>query len=229
MVHQQSLALPPPAGPARWSEQTLLDGATRRALASLNHAFLDLAAELEEEGRLRLIAGLPPRAINALIDAGAQRKLCESLPFALFDLRFGDDSFWESQAAVGGGVQDGQAAIAADERVVALARATIMLAWHLAQVHALGIRLIFGAAPGTVAVLAGLSVAHVDGLGRRVAPSLAARFGARARFWMQFEGWAADPRDESVMLLQLLGLQIQGAESARRQSLQRRFRRAIPA
>ncbi len=229
MGRQHPLALPPPAGPARWSEQTLLDATTRRALGSLNHAFLDLAAELEDEGRLRLIAGLPPRAINALIDAGAQRRLCESLPFSLFDLRFGDESFWESQAAAAGGVQDGQAVALTDERIVAFVRATIMVAWHLAQVHALGIRLVFGAAPGTVAVLAGLAVADVDGLGRRVAPSLAARFGARTRFWMQFEGWAADPRDEAVILLQLLGLQIQGAESARQQSLQRRFRRAIPA
>ena len=67
MHRQQPLALAPPAGDADWGERTLLDGATRRALASVNQAFLDLAAELAEEGRLRQIAGLPPRAVDALM------------------------------------------------------------------------------------------------------------------------------------------------------------------
>jgi hypothetical protein len=62
-----------------------------------------------------------------------------------------------------------------------------------------------------------------------VAPALAARFGSRARFWLQFEGCAAHPDDRSVDELQRLGLQIQGAESARLQALQRRPRRAANA
>ncbi|MBM5812083.1 MAG: hypothetical protein FJ191_08985 [Gammaproteobacteria bacterium] len=231
MNRQQPLALPPPAGGAEWSEQSLLDPATRRALVSLNHSFLDLAAALADEDRLKLIAGLPLRAIDALIDADAQRRLCERLPYALFDLRFGDAAYWEGQAAALGGVRDSQnqAAPAADERVVALVRSALMLAWHLAQVNTLAIRLVFGAVPGSAAVLRSLSVGAVDALARRVAPVLAARFGARTRFWVQFEGCAADPCEESVNVLQLLGLQIQGAESARQQALQRRFRRALPA
>ena len=44
MNRQQPLALAPPAGDADWSERSLLDGATRRALGSINLAFLDLAA-----------------------------------------------------------------------------------------------------------------------------------------------------------------------------------------
>lgn len=231
MNRQQPLALPPPAGSAEWSEQSLLDPTTRRALASLNHAFLDLAAALADEDRLRLIAGLPARAVDALIDGDTQRRLCERLPYALFDLRFGDAVFWEGQAAMLGGVRDSlqQAAPISDERIVALVRSALILAWHLAQVNALAIRLVFGAVPATAAVLRSLSVAAVDDLARRVAPTLAARFGARTRFWVQFESCAANPREESVNVLQLLGLQIQGAESARQQALQRRFRRALPA
>jgi hypothetical protein len=229
MNRQQPLALAPPAGHADWSERTLLDTASRRALCSMNLAFLNLAAELAEEGRLKLISGLPPRAVDALIDPAAQQRLCEGLPYALFELRFDDGGFWESQIAAAGGVQDAQPALIADERIVAFTRTAIMLAWHLAQTRAHGARLMFGMAPATIAALTSLPVAIFDGLARRVAPALTARFGSRARFWLQFEGCAAHPDDKSVSVLQQLGLQIQGAESARLQALQRRPRRAALA
>lgn len=229
MNRQQPLALAPPAGRADWSERSLLDAATRSAICSMNHAFLDLAAELAEEGRLKLISGLPPRAVDALIDPEAQRRLCEKLPYALFELRFDDGGFWESQIAAAGGVQDVQPALVVDERIVAFTRTVIMLAWHLAQTRAPGARLMFGMSPATIAALASLPVAAFDGLARRAAPALTARFDSRARFWLQFEGCAAHPDDKAVRVLQQLGLQILGAESARLQALQRRPRRAALA
>ncbi len=229
MSRQQPLALAPPAGNADWSERSLLDGATRKALCSMNLAFLNLAAELAEEGRLKLIPGLPPRAIDALIDPEAQQRLCERLPFVLFELRFDDGDFWEGQIAAASGVRDAHAAPVVDERIVAFTRTAIMLAWHLAQTRAPGARLMFGMAPATIAALASLPVATFDGLARRVSPMLAARFGSRARFWLQFEGCAAHSDDKSICVLQQLGLQIQGADSARLQALQRRPRRAALA
>lgn len=229
MNRQQPLALAPPAGSASWSERSLLDGLTRRALCSINLAFLDLAADLAEEGRLKLISGLPSRAVDALIDPDAGRRLCERLPYALFDLRFGDGGFWESEIAAAGGVQDAEPAVAADDRIVIFARAAIMLAWHLAQTRAPGARLVFGTSPATIAALASLPVATMERLARRVAPALTARFGTRTRFWLQFEGCAVRPDEQSVDMLRQLGLQIQGAESARSQALQRRPRRGIAA
>ena len=227
MNRQQPLALAPPAGDADWSERSLLDAATRRVLASINHAFLDLAGELAEEGRLKQIPGLPPRAIDSLIDLEAGQRLCERLPFALFDLRFADGSFWSSEVAAAGGVQDAIAQPASDERIVSFTRAAIMVVWHLSQTRASGARLVFGASPATIAAIAGMPVAAVERLARRVAAALSARFGSRARFWLQFEGCAARPDPRSVELLRQLGLQIQGAESARGQSLQRRHRRNV--
>jgi hypothetical protein len=229
MNRQQPLALPPPAGGSNWSERSLLDGVTRRALCSINLAFLDLAADLAEEGRLKLISGLPPRAVDALIDPDAAKRLCERLPYALFDLRFGDGSFWESEIAAAGGVQDAVAAAPIDERIIAFARAAIMLAWYLAQARAAGARLVFGTSLSTIAALASMPIATAERLARRVAPALTARFGSRTRFWLQFEGCAVRPDEQSVNLLQQLGLQIQGAESARSQALQRRPRRGLAA
>jgi hypothetical protein len=229
MHPQQPLGLAPPAGAAQWSEHSLLDAATRRALGSVNLAFLGLATELAEEGRLKLIAGLPVRAIDSLIHPEAGPRLCESLPYALFDLRFGDGRFWESEITAAAGVQDASPLPDCDERVAALARSAVMLAWHLAQTRPAAVRIAFGAAPATIAALVRLPVAALDRLARRVAPALAARFGSRTRFWLQFEGCAAQPDERSVGLLQQLGLQIQGAESARQQALQRRQRRFATA
>ncbi len=147
MNRQQPLALAPPAGDADWSEQSLLDGAMRRALGSINLAFLDLAIELAEEGRLKQIAGLPPRAIDSLIDPDAGSRLCERLPYALFDLRFSDGNFWTAEVAAAGGVQDASAQPAADERMVGFARAAIMVAWHLAQTRTAAARGSFLARP----------------------------------------------------------------------------------
>ena len=227
MNRQQPLALAPPAGDADWSERSLLDAATRRALASINLAFLDLASELAEEGRLKQIPGLPPRAIDSLIGLEAGPRLCERLPFALFDLRFADGGFWSAEVAAAGGVQDATAQPAADERIVAFTRAAVMVVWHFAQTRASAARLVFGASPATIAAIAGMPVAAVERLARRVAAALSARFGSRARFWLQFEGCATRPDARSVELLRQLGLQIQGADSARGQSLQRRQRRNV--
>ena len=229
MARQQPLALDPPAGAADWSERSLLDPPTRRALTSVNLAFLALAAELAEEGRLRLISGLPPRAVDSLIDPEAGSRLCERLPYALFDLRFADGAWWEAQIAAAGGVQDSESLPAADERIVAFVRTVVMLVWHMAQTRVAGARLVFGTATRTLAALAAMPVAAADGLARRAAGSLTARFGARTRFWLQFEGCAAHPDMRAVDVLQQLGLQIQGAESARLQALQRRSRRSARA
>jgi hypothetical protein len=226
MDRQQPLALAPPAGGADWSERSLLDAGTRRALGSINLAFLDLAGELAEVGRLKQIAGLPPRAIDSLIDPAAAPRLCERLPYALFDLRFSDGTFWAAEIAAAGGIQDSGSGPVIDERVVSFTRAAIMVLWHLAQMRAACARLVFGASPATIAALAAMPVAAAERLARRVAPVLSARFGSRARYWLQFEGCAARPDDQSVNLLRQLGLQIQGAESARGQALQRRHRRA---
>ncbi|MGE0465344.1 MAG: hypothetical protein AB7P44_02730 [Steroidobacteraceae bacterium] len=209
---------------AGWRERGLLDSATRRALVSVNLAFLDLAAELAEEGRLKQIPGLPPRALNSLLGLEAASNLCERLPFALFDLRFADSAFWAAEIVAAGGMQDGFALPAADKRIVAFTRAVIMVAWHLAQTRASCARLVFGASPATVAAIAAMPVASVDRVARRVCLALSARFGSRTRFWLQFEGCAAQPNERSVALLRQLGLQIQGAEMARGQALQRRFR-----
>lgn len=225
MHRQQPLALAPPVEEPDRAGGSLFDGQARRALGSLNLAFLDLAAELADEGRLKLIPGLPARAVDSLIDPDAAPRLCDRLPYTLFDMRFGDGNWWASEIMAAGGVQDAAAGSGPDERLVAFARSAIMVLWHFAQSRSACARLAFGAAPATIAALGAMPAAAAERLARRVAGTLTARFGSRARFWLLFEGCAAKPDEPAVDALGRLGLQIHGAESARGQSLQRRHRR----
>ena len=226
MNRQQPLALAPPAGDADWTERSLLDSATRRALGSINLAFLNLAMELAEEGRLKLISGFAA-ASDRFADrsrrrAEALRAACRTR-FSICASAMGASGRARSPRPAS--VQDAESRPAADDRLVSFARAAIMLVWHLAQTRTAGARLIFGASPATIAAVAAMPVAAAEQLARRVAPALTARFGSRTRFWLQFEGCAVQPDDRAVNLLRQLGLQIQGAESARGQALQRRHRR----
>lgn len=225
MTGQQPLALPPPAGNAAWSESPLLDASVRRALSSINQQFLELAADLGYEGKLALVPGLPPRAVREIGDADARRRLCDGLPYALFDLRFGDGAWWEAQVQAAAGVLDAELTPAPDDRILSLARAATVLAWHLCQSRRPGAQLVLGASPATLAALGQMPLAHLEALARRVAPALNSRFGARAHFWRQFAGCATEPSEDAVVVLHRLGLQLHGADSARSQQLRRRLPR----
>ena len=228
MNRQQPLALAPPAGDADWSERSLLDAATRRALASINQAFLDLAGELAEEGRLKQIPGLPPRAIDSLIELEAGPRLCERLPFALFDLRFADGSFW-SVGSGGGGRRAGRDRPArggrADRRLharrhhgrLALSRRRALPArgWCSAHRPRPSPRSRACRSPPSngsrVASRPHCRPASVRARGSGCSSRVARRGPTRVR---------SNSCGSS-------GLQIQGAESARGQSLQRRHRRNV--
>ncbi len=207
MNRQQPLALAPPAGDADWSERSLLDGPTRRALVSINLAFLDLAGRARGRRAAQADPGLAaardrfadrtrggPEALRAI----AVRALRPAL---------------RRRCILVGGDRGGRRRAGRDDASQrwtsgssAFTRAAIMVAWHLAQTRASGARLVFGASPATVAAIAAMPVAAVERLARRVAAALSARFGSRARFWLQFEGCAARPDERSVDLLRQLGL-----------------------
>jgi len=77
MNRQQPLALAPPAGDADWAERSLFDAATRRALGSINLAFLELAVELAEEGRHAAgkVGGAAEQPVEALHAVGRDEEI----------------------------------------------------------------------------------------------------------------------------------------------------------
>ena len=225
MNRQQPLALAPPAGRRRLVRARLLDGAARRAVGSINLAFLDLAVELAEEGRLKQIAGLPPRAIDALIDPEAGRGSANACRTRSSTCAFRDGNFWAAEIAAAGGVQDPEAArrrrahrvLRAHGDHAGLAPGADARARRAADVR----RLARDHRRDRRDAGRGSSTAGAPGRSRpdralRLARAvLAAVRGLRRASGRQVGQPAAQ-----------LGLQIQGADSARGQALQRRPRRA---
>lgn len=228
MHEQQPLALPPPAGAAHWGEEILFNARVTAALASINGAFLSLATEFHAQRPGMPALGLPAHVLADLARAAPCSRECE-LPLALYDLRFRDERFWRSEALACRGVHDGRETVAVDPRARRVARAAVTLAWHLVQSEPRTARLVLGMEPAAQEVLAGVPVGSLDALARRVAVALSARFCTRERFWSQVAAVLRfGPEAGRIDRLRLLGLQLQGAESARVQLLHRRMRRGAP-
>lgn len=230
MLEQAALALPLQPDP-RWLERPLLDGRTLAALTGLNCDFLSLVAAEAAAHPGMPVFGLPPHLAAGLgpaLDCAGGRL---ALPYALFDLRFRDARFWQSQAAAAVAVRDTRGATAVDGAGLPFARAAVTFAWHLVQRDGTAARLALGLDDGTESVLDELPVGSLDALARRAAPVLAARFGARERFWELVaacrEEQAVTP--ERLARIGLLGQQLLGTDAARLRQLHRRARRSTQA
>ena len=228
MREQAPLALPPPAGPAHWEEESPLGVRVMTALGSANGAFLSLAAALHAAR-----PGMPALGLAGHILAGLARVESQphgfAVPLALYDIRFRDERFWRLEVAACRSVHDGQAVAATDARVVRFARTAVTLAWHLAQSEPRAARLALGMETPVQEALTALPVGALDALAQRVAGVVAARFCTRERFWGLVTAAIRFGQDNAAIeRLRLLGLQLQGAESARVQQLNRRLRRTAP-
>jgi hypothetical protein len=225
MRHQTPLALPPPAGAAHWGEQVLFSPKIVEALSSVNGAFIALAVELQATKPGMPVLGLPG-AVLAPLQRCPESAFRLPLPYALFDLRFRDERFWKAETRAVRGIQGGARTPVADSRLLRFARSGLMLAWHLAQLDDRVARLALGVGPGTQEALESLPVGALDSFARRLAPVVSARFATRQRFWSQLATALRMPTETARLeRLKLLGLQLQGAESARVQQLHRRLRR----
>ncbi len=100
------------------------------------------------------------------------------------------------------------------------------LAWHFAQSEPRAARLALGMETTVQEALTALPVGALEPLAQRVAGVVAARFCTRERFWGLVTAAIRFGQDNAAIeRLRLLGLQLQGAESARVQQLNRRLRR----
>ncbi len=230
MPEQTLLALAPQAG-AQWLEHALPDERTVTALVGLNRDFLALVGEL---GAAR--PGMPALGLPGHLAAGAGRAAAATglrlrLPFALFDLRFRDGRYWQSQAAAAASVRDGPGATVSEPPALRFTRAALTFAWHIVQRDGAAARLALGLDGGTESVIGELPVGTLDGLARRTAPVLAARFCTRERFWELLLGDAAGQAatPQRLARMRLLGQQLQGMEAARLRQLHRRARRNTQA
>jgi hypothetical protein len=155
----------------------------------------------------------------------AREAVANALPFALFDLRFRDEQFWRSAAASSAGVHDAALVSPVHHAARSFARVAVVFAWHAAEVCAPSACLVLGTSEGVLRLVGDLPLASLEPLSGRVAPALAARFAQREFYWERLIQCLRDPDPGQLTRLRLLGLQLHGTDSARRQQLHRRGRR----
>lgn len=225
MALQQPLGLETPAAPADRFGLTLFDSRTLRGLASLNESFLRLVFEVQLRQPDEPVLGLDCALLPPPTPGPRAAAVLRDLPCALFDLRFRDGGFWQQAAARGSAVADGARPAAVEPALAGLTRSVLSFAWHLAQARERAARLLLGMETATAAVLAELPVGVLDGLALSMAPQLQARFASRPSFWSALRDCLRIPSDAARReRLRRLALQLQGADSAREQQLQRRLR-----
>ena len=229
MLQQQPLALPPPAGPAAWEGQALLDLRTSRGLASLNEAFLRLLFDAQQRRPGQPAYGLEPAVWPPPPPAPPGAVALAGLPCALFALGFRDARLWQAQVQRGGSVQDGPGQPGPESAALAFTRQAMVFAWHLADARDRAARLVLGLEPATAAALAEVPVGQLEGCAQQMAPRLAARFSGREAFWRARRDTLWFPSDLVTRArLRRLALQLQGMDSARQLQLQRRVIRPTP-
>jgi hypothetical protein len=174
------------------------------AVRAANAAFLGHLAETAPALAGRGIEFPAPiqAALSALSPAACQR-LAE-MPFTLFSLNFSDAAFWRLA------VEDDGPRSRGDDRLAALARTAVFLAWHVVRTEPASAGVTMGMAAEVVAIYRNLPLSALDRLGVRCQSHLAPRWVARPAFWARLLA-GAESRSQ-LELARLYGMQLLAAE-----------------
>jgi hypothetical protein len=199
------------ASVGNWAQESPVSGEIFKSLHDLNHRFLDLAAAWNNEWSAPAGAGLPQNITGqvALLSA-AQRAAAAECPYALFDLRFEDDTHWRLC------LQNARAWRIADEAVidddtVSFVRVALFFAWHVASSAGLAAQLLLGMNGNTAAALRRATVNKLPALVLSEAAHLSARWSDCAAFWSALTSAAVRADRTALRRVQLHGLQLAAA------------------
>jgi hypothetical protein len=182
-----------------WAQDSHLSAEALGSLRDLNHRFLDLAATRAEWAAGR-VAAL----------SKAQRAAAAGCPYALFDLRFQDDGYWQSrlQSQASWRVADEPGA---DDATVSFVRLALFYAWHVAAGTALKAQLLLGMNDTTAAAFGRITVNQLPALVATEAPHLSARWSGCTAYWSALIAAASRADPGALRRVQLYGLQLAAA------------------
>jgi hypothetical protein len=184
-----------------WTQQSHVSPTHLTSLRGLNSRFLDLAGTgLLAQGLARRVASLLP----------VQRAAAANCPYALFDLRFGDDLYWrERLRTIGTWRIADEPKVQAD--TVEFVQLALFYTWHLASSTGLAAHLLLGLHGDTAEVFRGIAVDALPSLALAEAPNLTARWSGCSSYWSALIGAAARPDAAALRRVQLSGLQLAAA------------------
>ncbi len=181
------------------------------SVRELNHRFLDLIAVQSNDWNSSRRVGLPSEVFEQIAPLSAvQKRAAANCPYALFDLRFDDDTYWRTRLLGGGnwGVAD---AAWVDENTLNFAGLALFFAWHVASTGKLAARLLLGMSEITSATFRGVTIDCLPGLAATVAGALTARWSTCDGYWSALTGAAARLNSVDLRRIQLYGLQLAAA------------------
>lgn len=184
-----------------WTQESHVSPKQLTSLRALNSRFLDLAGMgLVAPGLARQVASLLP----------LQRAAAANCPYALFDLRFGDDLYWRERLQTSGNWR-----IADEPKVqadtVEFVQLAIFYTWHLASSTGLAAHLVLGMHGSTAEAFRGIGVDALPSLALAEARNLTARWSGCSAYWSALIGAAARPDPAALRRVQLSGLQLAAA------------------
>ena len=183
-----------------WAQDSHLSAGNLRSLRDLNHRFLDLAAARTEWAAGR-VAALSP----------AQRAAAAGCPYALFDLRFQDDGYWQLRLQNSGSwrVADEPGA---DDATVGFVRLALFYAWHVAAGAGLKAQLLLGMNGSTAAAFRLVTVNQLPPLVATEAVRTCPQDGtAVPAYWSALTTAASRADPAALRRVQLYGLQLAAA------------------
>jgi len=183
------------AAVSRWNKESPVSGEIMRSLRELNCGFLELP-------------GVGTDRLAAL--SAAQRAAVAGCPYALFDLRFFDDTHWQRRAhsAPAWSVADTPRV---DGRIAVFAQSALFYAWHVASTARMSARLLLGMHDRTAAALGNITVDRLPALALTESPNLTARFRHCDAYWSALAEAAARSDRARLRRVQLYGLQLSAA------------------
>ena len=168
--------------------QWILDTIVRAPLADINAECLDLLMQLSRESGPAVsdfIAQLRPalRRVKA-----SPRQIAARARLLLVDLEFANADWWRAVAALPGHHRRAAPSWLTPlpkGRAIKLARATLMLAWHLCHADAIAAEILMGLSKPVIEVLSRLDLQHIDVIGERQFTHLRPRWEERPSIWLE--------------------------------------------
>jgi hypothetical protein len=181
-----------------WTQESHLSPEILGSLYDLNHRFLDLAA-----ARTEWLAGQV-----ALLSPG-QREAAAGCPYALFDLRFQDERYWQLRLRNPGSWCVAEESEADD--TVGFVRLALFYAWHVASSAGLKAQLLLGMHFNTAAAFRKATVKQLPALAATEVNNLSARWNGCSAYWSALTAAASRADAAALRRVQLYGLQLAAA------------------
>jgi hypothetical protein len=182
-----------------------MDGATRGldirdSLRELNRRYLGLAASAGVALPLSRVAGL----------SSAQQAAAANCPYALFDVRFGDASYWSLRLQSPSLWRIADAPQVLPE-AVEFVRLALFYVWHVATSAPLHTQLLLGMPRSVAAAFALLTLDRLPGIALAEAGNLTPRWHTCDAYWNALIDAAANPSAAALRRAQLRGIQFAAA------------------